>query len=65
MIQGLLTLILFMQDSNSMRSPLLFKRFASVSTTTIMNLPMWNPAWIKSGSLATVSAIRVFAKEDF
>jgi hypothetical protein len=27
-----------------------------VSTTTLINLPMWNPAWIKSGTMARVSA---------
>jgi hypothetical protein len=65
MIQGLVTLILFKQDSDSMRSPSVFNRSTSVPTTAVMNPPMWNPAWIKSGSLASVSATRGFAKEDF
>jgi hypothetical protein len=65
MIQGLFTLILFRQDSDSVRSPSVFNRSASVSTTAVMNVPMWNTAWIKSGSLATVSATRGFIEEDF
>jgi hypothetical protein len=60
MIQGLFTLILLNQDFDSMRSPSMFNR----STMAIMNLPMWNPAWIKSGSLASVSATREFIEED-
>jgi hypothetical protein len=65
MIQGLFTLILFKQDSDFVRSPSVFNRSTLVSTTTVMNLPMWNPAWIKSGSLASVSATKGFTEEDF
>jgi hypothetical protein len=58
MIQGLFTLILLKQDCDSVRSPSVFNRSASVSTMVVMNLPMWNSAWIKFGSLASVSATR-------
>jgi hypothetical protein len=58
-------LILFKRDSDSVRNPSVFKRSASVSTMTVMNLPMWNLAWIKFDSLASVSATRGFTEENF
>jgi hypothetical protein len=61
MIQGLFTIILFKQDFDSMRSPSVFNRSGSVSTMAVM----WNPAWTKSGSLASVSTTRGVAEKDF
>jgi hypothetical protein len=56
MIQGVLTLILVEAESNSVQSASVLKRSASVSTAAVINLPMWNPALIKSGLLARVFA---------
>jgi hypothetical protein len=38
------------------QSASVFKRSASVSTTVIINLQMWNMTWIKSGLLTRVFA---------
>jgi hypothetical protein len=65
MIQRLFTLILLKQDSDSMRSPSVFNQFVSISTTVVMNLPMWNLAWIKSESLSSVSITRGSPRKTF
>jgi hypothetical protein len=43
----------------------MFERSASVSTVTVINLPKWNLALIKSGSLARVLAADGVGEEDF
>jgi hypothetical protein len=56
MIKGVLTSILVEAETNSNRSASVLERFASLSIATVINLTMWNPTLIKSGSLARVSA---------
>jgi hypothetical protein len=53
-----LTLILVEVESRSLLSALMSACSASVSTTAIINLPIWNPTLIKPRSLAKVSTIR-------
>jgi hypothetical protein len=43
-------------DSSSAYSASVFARSASVSTAVVMNLPMWNPTLMNSGSLARDSS---------
>jgi hypothetical protein len=50
--KGILTLIHREVESKWLRSAWVSARFASVFTIAIMNLPMWNLALMKSGSLA-------------
>jgi hypothetical protein len=49
-------LILVEVESKSVRSASMLAWSALVSTAAVINLPMWNPTLIKSGSLAKVSA---------
>jgi hypothetical protein len=56
MIKGVLTLILVAEETNLDRSASVLERSTTVSTVVVINLPMWNLALLKSGSLARVSA---------
>jgi hypothetical protein len=54
-MEGVLTLILVEVESRLVRSASMLARSTLESTTIVINLPMWNPALIKSRSLARVS----------
>jgi hypothetical protein len=56
MIKGVLTLILVTEETNLDRSASVLERSTTVSMVVVINLPMWNLALLKSGSLARVSA---------
>jgi hypothetical protein len=56
MIKGVLTLILVAEETNLDRSASVLERSTTVSMVVVINLPMWNLALLKSGSLARVSA---------
>jgi hypothetical protein len=49
-------LILVEAESKSVQSASMLARSASVSTVTVINLPMWNLALIKSRSMARILA---------
>jgi hypothetical protein len=56
MIKGVLTLILVTEETNLDRSASVLECSTMVSMVVVINLPMWNLALLKSGSLARVSA---------